>query len=508
MRQGRRLRCLAGLACWLFLPSAGACALHGSPQPSAAHSSASHDSTAVRVCLRLKDESAYVGPAEVRITRADGTEARGKAEAQGEMIFSDLEPGTYTLETSAPGLSPIRQEVRVETGHRLLNRFVIMKAKPFQGPTPRRSPEETPDISFSVVPTHVSWLPPGIDDEKPWVDREEACPLPDVLKGAGYRMTQFVEDLEKFTAKERVEHHTIDANGSQRAAETRDFNYVVMVSRTSRNVFLLDEYRNGSSDPEQFPAHIATQGMPAIALLFHPILATDFTFACEGLGGWEGKSAWQVHFVQRPDRPGRILSYATGGRYSSLPLKGRAWIDPETLQVLRIETELVRPLAEVDLTVDHVAISYQPVQFTGRDEKLWLPKTVDLYVERRGRRYYRRHTFKDFRLFTVETTQNIQLAKESYRFTNESDHEIRGVLTVTPISGAKFETVSLSFIIPANSSIHKSVGPGKDVGIPAAAVESATFAHDGPQNAVRVDAHLSKESTVDVISGMPLLAKP
>ncbi len=82
------------------------------------------------------------------------------------------------------------------------------------------------------------------------------------------------------------------------------------------------------------------------------------------------------------------------------------------------------------------------------------------------------------------------------------------MLTVIPVSGAKFETVSLSFIIPANSSVHKSVGPGRDVGIPAIAVESATFAHDGPQNSITVDAHLSKESTVDVISGITLPTKP
>ena len=507
MRHGRQLRCLGVLACSLVLPTAHACALQGSTQNSSAHS---FGATAVRVCLRLQDESPYLGPANVRIVRSEGTEIHGKTEAQGEMSFPDLEPGTYTLETKAPGFLQVQQELRVEAGHRLLTRFVIMQAKPFQEPILQAPTPQGPlDSSFSVVPqTQVSWMPAGVDDEQPWVDKEETCPLADVLKGAGYRMTQFVEDLEKFTAKERVEHQVIDLSGSRHSPDTRDFNYVVMVSRTSRGVFLLDEYRNGSSDPEQFPAHIATQGMPAIALLFHPILATDFTFACEGLGGWEGRSAWQIHFVQRPDRPGRILSYATGGRYSSLPLKGRAWIDPGTLQVLRIETELVRPLAEVDLTVDHVAISYQPVQFTGREEKLWLPKTVDLYVERRGRRYYRRHTYKDFRLFTVETTQNIQLAKESYGFTNESDHDVRGVLTVIPVTGAKFESVSLSFTIPANSSVHKLVGPGKDVGIPAAAVESATFSHDGAQNSVRVDAHLSKESTLDVISGMPLPMKP
>jgi len=75
------------------------------------------------------------------------------------------------------------------------------------------------------------------------------------------------------------------------------------------------------------------------------------------------------------------------------------------------------------------------------------------------------------------------------------------VLTVTPISGAKLDPVSLSFTIPAGGSIVKLVGPGKDVEIPVESVASATFAHNGPLDSVKVDAHLSKESTLDVISG-------
>jgi hypothetical protein len=426
----------------------------------------------------------------------EGYEIPGTMESEGEILFTDVPPGTYIMETSAPGFLTIRQKIQIDPHHGLLTRFVLMKPRPFQVRA-----TDKPAISSVTGADPRSWISSGIDERVPDVDPNVECPLPHVLRGAGQRMKQFVANLEKFTAVERVEHQAIDASGSWHSPEVRDFNYVVMVKRTSRDVFLMDEYRNGSSDPAQFPARIATQGMPAIALLFHPLLASDYTFACEGLGGWEGRSAWQVHFIQRPDRPGRILSYSAGGKYSSLPLKGRAWIDPGSFEVLRIETELVRPLPEVGLTVDRVAISYQPVQFRSRELELWLPKVVDLYVERQGRRYYRRHTFKDFQLFIVETTQSVQLAKESYGFTNESDHEIRGVLTVTPISGAKAGPVSLSFTIPAGGSIVKLVGPGKDVAIPVESVASATFAHDGPLDSVKVDAHLSKESTLDVISG-------
>src|ERR1700757_4118802 len=124
------------------------------------------------------------------------------------------------------------------------------------------------------------------------------------------------------------------------------------------------------------------------------------------------RGAWRLHFamIREVNLPAcfPVCHYSQRAKKSPLPPKGRPWIDPGTFQVLRIETELVKPLPEVGLTVDHVAISYQPVEFPSRAQELWLPKIVDLYVERQGRRYYRRHTFKDFQLFVVDTAQSVQ----------------------------------------------------------------------------------------------------
>jgi len=461
--------------------------------------------SSLRISLRLQDESPFVGQATVRVTGREGREVSGMMESDGEMVFAEMPPGTYAIETSAPGFATVQENIEIEPDHRLQTRFVIMRPQPLavreaQTPTAERS------SNTSAEPN--SWKPSDLDKAVPYVDPNVECPLPQILSKTGRRMKEFISDLEKFTARERVEHSVIDAAGVRHSPTVRDFNYVVMVSTNSNGVFLLDEYRNGSVDPEQFPAHIATQGMPAIALLFHPLLASDFEFRCEGLGEWEKRSAWQVHFVQRPDRPGRLIAYAAGGRYSSLALKGRAWIDPGNFQVRRLEAELVQPLKEMALTEEHIVITYQPVQFHTQVKQLWLPNTIELYVERQGRRYYRRHTLSDFQLFTVDTTQNIQLAKESYGFTNESDRDIAGVLTVTPIPGARLKPISVSFTIPARGKIVKLVGPGKDIAMPVDSVRSATFAHNGPPDAVRVDAHLSKESTLDVVSDPAALLKP
>jgi len=503
---GARLLCRFGTRFLLFVVLIGSvCAQQDAPKSPDILAHPSAGSPSLRIRLRLPDESPFSGWASVRVMPNEGYEVSGTMESEGEVVFNDVPSGTYTMEASAPGFLSVRQKIEIGSDHGLLTRFVVMKPKPFA----LRQPE-SPAVSAlsSTIPEKTSWVPPDVDASVPNVDPNVECPLPHILNGAGQRMKQFVGNLEKFTASEQVEHSVVDALGARQTPAVRKFDYVVMVSRERAGGFMLEEYRNGSIDPGQFPAQIATQGLPGIALLFHPFLASDFKFSCEGLGEWKGSAAWQVHFAQRADRPGRLLAYSAGGRSSAVALKGRAWIDPGTFQVLRLESDLVEPLKDFDLTEQHIVISYQRVQFRAQEQQLWLPQVADLYVQRQGHRYYRRHTFSNFQLFTVDTSENIRLAKESYGFTNESDRDIAGVLTVTPVSGTKLDPVSLAFTIPAGRSVVKLVGPGKDVGIPVESVASATFAHDGPLDAVKVDAHLSRESTLDVISGVSSTLKP
>lgn len=508
MHGARLIRSVAVLwAAYLLFSAGDVAALPVPPQALSAETTPGKNSNSIRICLRLSDQSPFGGTANVRVMPSEGYEITGTMQSEGEVLFTDVPPGSYTLEANAPGFLAVREKIQVEPDHHLVTRFVIMKPRPLSAGILKNAADPAPTAP-TATPETVSWVPPGIDEVIPAIDPNVECPLPDILHGTGLRMKQFVGNLEKFTATERVEHFVVDSMGTRQTATTRDFEYVVMVARDSGGGFVLDEFRNGSADPTQFPAHIATQGLPGLALLFHPFLSSDFKFTCEGFGQWAGKPAWQVHFLQRPDRPGRLRGYRAANKYSTLALKGRAWIDPGTYQVLRLETQLVEPLKDMGLTEEHIAVSYQPVRFRLLDQQLWLPETADLYVERQGRRYYRRHTFDHFQLFTVDTNQSIQLAKESYGFTNESDREISGVLTVIPISGAKLGPVSVTFTIPAGGSVIKLVGPGKDVGIPVESVASATFAHNGPLDSVKVDAHLSKESTLDVISGTTAPLKP
>ncbi len=182
-----------------------------------------------------------------------------------------------------------------------------------------------------------------------------------------------------------------------------------------------------------------------------------------------------------------------------MPLKGRVWIDAATFQIRHFESELMEPVPEVELTREQISIDYGPVQFHTQKQQLWLPLVAELYWEQGGRRVYRRHTYSDFKIFEVESAQQIQMPEGSYCFTNTSDHDIAGILIVSPASGDASGAVSIRFTVPAGENACKQVGPGKDVNMPVDAIGSATFMHNGATGSIKADINLPKASALDLV---------
>jgi hypothetical protein len=455
--------------------------------------SANPNAPSLKVSLRLPDNSTFAGLATLHVIKSDGSEATGKpGDSDGETVFSNLAPGTYSVEASSPGFVPAKQSVEMKQGHGLETLFLVLK--------PDRSVDVPSAPGLPVAKKNSPYqVPQGVDEAVPPVVPGVSCNLPIVLKGVGRRTTELVSNLEKFSATEHVEHFKIDKDGMLHSPETRSFEYVVSITQGPEIGFQLDEFRDGVTDPNLFPAGIATTNIPIMASIFHPLMVADFNFSCEGLGEWGDHPAWQIRFEQRQDRANRIRLYHIRDYYYAVPLKGRAWIDAATYQVLRLETDLVKPVKEIELTRERLSIEYGEVQFHTHSAELWLPETVEIYWQRRGNTYYRRHTFTDFKVFSIDTNQKFQRPDESYSFTNTSDHDVPGILVVNPVSGSSMNPVSIRFTIPAGQSIFKAVGRGKEINIPADRVGSAKFVYKGPEGSVKVDAYLVSESTLEVV---------
>jgi hypothetical protein len=253
-----------------------------------------------------------------------------------------------------------------------------------------------------------TWLPVDIDHDVPPVAAGVACSLPAVLDGAGQKIVELVHNVDRFTATENLLHQAIDHSGHLGPPITAKFNYLVSYVENAAGYQHVDEFRNGSLSIADFPNHIATIGTPSLILIFHPRYINNFKMECEGLGQWNGEPAWQVRFEQRTDRPNLTYSFTVNRSTYNVNLRGRAWILAGSYQVARLETDLEQPIPEIRLRLDHQSVEYRPIESSANNLHLWLPSSTELYMDFEGRRFYRKHSFTDFRIFSVGTQYQIK----------------------------------------------------------------------------------------------------
>jgi tetratricopeptide (TPR) repeat protein len=250
-----------------------------------------------------------------------------------------------------------------------------------------------------------SWQPPGIDETKIALAPGVSCPSKKVVEETGMHVQQLVDDVTRFAAVEDLFHQSLDEFGNPIRTETRKYNYVASITEPEPGSLSVDEYRADKLDLKGYPDQIASTGFAALALVFHPHMRDNFEMSCDGLGDWHGQAIWLVSFRQRHDKPSRMHSYKVGNFVYPVDLRGRAWITADKFQIVRIESELVRPIPEIKLLSEHQIVEYGPIQFEKKNTSLWLPKSAEIYFDFRRHRYYRRHTFDHYMLFSTDTEE-------------------------------------------------------------------------------------------------------
>jgi tetratricopeptide (TPR) repeat protein len=249
-----------------------------------------------------------------------------------------------------------------------------------------------------------AWQPPPLDRNLPSVATDVACP-PNLMEMTGNKVEEFVDDVSRIAAIEHLLHEQLDEMGDAITKETRTFNYVASFVESKQGSIAVDEYRQERLGLADFPDQISSSGFATLALVFHPKMRDSFDTACEGLGDLRGQPTWLVHFKQREDRAAQMHDYRVGGELYSLKLKGRAWITADKFQIVRIESELVSPLPQIQLAGEHQVVEYGPVPFTKRKVQLWLPQSAEIYLDFRRHRYYRKHSFDHYMLFAVDADE-------------------------------------------------------------------------------------------------------
>jgi tetratricopeptide (TPR) repeat protein len=268
-----------------------------------------------------------------------------------------------------------------------------------------------------------AWGPPGVDDQKLPVAAGVVCPYDQILEMSGKRVQELVDNVSQFAATENLLHERLDRFGNPTLKENRKFDYLAGISEYRPGYFTVDEDRILRSSQIDVPDGIVTRGFMSLALIFHPDMRDDFQMTCEGLSQSKGQATWLMYFRQRDDRPNRFGEFLVGTQPHAVQLKGRAWIAANNFEIVRMESELMKPVGK--LSVEHQIVQYGPVHFNKQNLDLWLPQSVDLYLEINQRRYYRRHSFDDYVLFSVDAQPRLPVMKAGPNHTLVPDDQHR-----------------------------------------------------------------------------------
>ena len=267
--------------------------------------------------------------------------------------------------------------------------------------------------NVASIPRNSRWLPPGVDELVPPAESGSACDLDDVLQKAGKKIQEFVENVERFTATESLYQETLNKSGEATDKENRQFDYTAAIQEIRPGMLTVDEYLASGTTHASSPGGLTTKGLPALLLIFHPYDTSAFSMKCEGLVSRKGQPAWQIYFRQRADKPNTTRAYSFGPSRRSylVALKGRAWFAADSYQIVSLQTDLVAPIPDIQLTVDRAVIEYGPVHFSSKGLDMWVPQTAELYSDLRGKKVHQRMNFGNYLLFSVDDKYKIAAPK-------------------------------------------------------------------------------------------------
>jgi hypothetical protein len=175
------------------------------------------------------------------------------------------------------------------------------------------------------------------------------------------------------------------------------FEYIIRANKEADGTTTLEESRTGkqggaAADPKGI-------GFAPLWLIFATGNRSESNFHYLGTQKVEGHATYVVSFAQRPGHVRKPSLLATATDTIPLLYQGIAWIDAQDFQILRLRTDLLAPLPELNLKRVTSNVDYTQVHIPELAEPLWLPRAVEVLWETNGGEDGELHRYSKYQLF-------------------------------------------------------------------------------------------------------------
>lgn len=228
-----------------------------------------------------------------------------------------------------------------------------------------------------------------------------------ILKNTGERVEAFFRSFPNTVSVEGVRQEQL-RKGKVKDVSTQTYRYLLLAEPEKQGLGL-EEYRTDTKGSIASlggnGGFMITTGFASTELLFHPAYQPGASFRYLGQQVVDGRRALVVAFAQNPATSRMMERFNTQDASVLILLQGLAWISPDTYQILRLRTDLLKPQSAVRLGRQTTEVEFQSVQFKGLASELWLPHEVTVTVEWKGKTFRNVHEYTDFHLFNVQTEE-------------------------------------------------------------------------------------------------------
>ena len=248
--------------------------------------------------------------------------------------------------------------------------------------------------------------------------------LEPILTAVGKNVQEFFRNFPNTSSLEQIHQRKLRGHGKGATEQSQKFQYLCVAPAEAWGPGF-DEYRADLSGVAAQPGGLTdgfmlTAGFASTSLIFHPTYQPESTFRYLGRQKVNGRDTHVVAFAQHPSQAHVYTLFKDGKRDTAVYVQGFAWVDSQSYQILRLHTEMMKPLPEVELRRQTTDIDFSEVHFKSISEAFWLPHEVAVTVDWRGRVLRNDHEYSDFKVFNVDSKEKIGKPRKSARRAGES----------------------------------------------------------------------------------------
>jgi hypothetical protein len=184
------------------------------------------------------------------------------------------------------------------------------------------------------------------------------------------------------------------------------FGYRIQTTEDPTFGTMLQEYRTDGqnlavdvSKPNTNPGSPRGVGFSATWMMFKPANQDDSKFRYLGRQKVGRHDTLVVAFAQIPGEVPVPAEITMGGGTCSYLQQGLVWIDEEAAQIVRLETDLLKPLTDFHLTKLYSSVTFGEVRIPEKNLTLWMPNEVQIRWQSKEQAGAERHKYSDYRLF-------------------------------------------------------------------------------------------------------------